>query len=105
MSAIIILIYTTVFAASMFCAGVAVVWIFEWRMNSLRKMMGNEIRCIENLPISNAVMHIRTYRIKENYRRRILNIEKNQKFILEKILMTKKGSFKNTSLCQNRMTT
>ena len=85
-----------------FCVGVASAWICEWRINDLHKMMNEKIKTLENLRISEAVLHIKSYKIKEDYRRKILNIEETQKLIIEKILRMKKCSLKNNSLNQGR---
>lgn len=95
-------VYIMLLIVAAFCVGVASVWICEWRMNELYKMMNEEIKALENTRISEAVLHIKSYRIKENYRRKILNIEETQKLILEKMLRMKKCSLKNNSLNQSR---
>ena len=57
---------------------------------------------LENWQMSGAVMHVRSYKIKEDYRRKIMNIEEAQKLIIEKMLRMKKCSLKNNSLNQGR---
>ena len=96
------LIYIVLLFLAAFCVGMISVWICEWRINVLYKKMRRKIKTLESLQISGALLYTKTYKIKEDYNRRILNVEKIQKLILEKIKICRESSLKNNSLKQGR---
>ena len=49
--------------------------------------MQKEIKILENSKSSMAVLHIKKYKIVQDYRTRISKVEKVQKFVMEKILL------------------
>lgn len=96
------LIYLALLFLTAFCVGMVSVWICEWRINVLYKKMRQKIKTLESLRISGALLYTKIYKIKEDYNRRILNIEKIQKLISEKIKICRESSLKNNSLKQGR---
>lgn len=55
----------------------------------------------ENLQISRAVLHVKTYKINRDYCQKIEKIERLQDFILKKMLLAKRSSLKNMTMQQN----
>ena len=94
MLAIIILIYIVAFAALLYCSGLGLVWLFEFRKKSLYQEMRKQVQVLENLRLSMAMLHVKMYKISEDYRRRNAELEKMQQFILEKWLFIKKSTLK-----------
>ena len=73
-------------------------WICEWRISALQKKMRREIKALENLQISGALLYTKNYKIKEDYRHKILNIEEVQKLVVKRMKIIKISPLKNNSL-------
>lgn len=72
-----------VLAALLYSLGVILVLICEHRMKRLYREM-RKIDVLENSGMSMALVHVKKYKITEDYRLKIARIQKAQKFILEK---------------------
>lgn len=76
-----------------FC-GIFSVWACQIKMNILCKKMRQKINLLGNSNISMAVFYVKKYKIVEDYRRSIAEIERIQKFILKNILMIRRSPLK-----------
>jgi len=84
-----------------YIAGIISVWACEFRKTILYRQMQQQIRSIENLHLSAAMLHVKTYKINRDYHQKIEEIECVQSFILKKMLLMKKSSLKNMPMRQN----
>jgi hypothetical protein len=75
-------------AIIIYFAGVVSVWICEFKRNALCKTMHQKVRLLEGSRVSMAVFHAKMYKIEEDCRREMLEIERVQQFILGNVLMT-----------------
>jgi hypothetical protein len=79
-----------VLAALLYSLGVILVLICEHRMKRLYREMREKIDVLENSGMSMALVHVKKYKITEDYRLKIARIQKAQKFILEKAVFKEK---------------
>ena len=89
------------FLALAYISGLILVWLCEIRSNILYRQMRRCLRLAENLQISRAVLHVKTYKINRDYCQKIEKIERLQDFILKKMLLAKRSSLKNMTMQQN----
>jgi len=101
MQSLIIIEYIAGFLALTYIGGLISVWLCEIRRNVLYRQMQKQIRSIENLHLSMAVLHVKTYKISRDYYQKIDVIERMQQSILRKMVFIKKGSLKNMPVQQN----
>ena len=90
-TAIIFIVSVVLF---LYLCGLVSVWIYEIKINKIFRKMKEEIRDLENLKLSMAMLHIKTYRITQDYRKKISEMEKIRQFILEKWLFLKRSTLK-----------
>lgn len=86
-------------ASVFYVSNLIVVWAYELRRNSSYRQMQEQVRQLESFRLSAAVLHAKTYRVLENYRKDVLNIERVQQFILGNLLFINKKSQRNISIC------
>lgn len=101
MQFLIIIEYILGFLTLAYIGGLISVWLCEIRRNILYRQMQRCVRLAENLHVSMAVLHVKTYKIKRDYYQKIDKIERIQHFILKKMLLTKRSSLKNMPMQQN----
>lgn len=77
------------------------VWLCEIRRNSLYRQMRRCVRLAENLRISRAVLHVKTYKINRDYYQKIEKIERLQHFVLKKMSLARRSSLKKMTMQQN----
>lgn len=96
---IIIISAISIFAFA-YLGGLISVWLYEIKMRKMFLRMQEKIRQLESEKFSAALFHVKEYKITEDYRQEMLEIEKVQKFILKKLLLARtpnKDCFKNAS--------
>ena len=71
----------------LYLTGLMVVWFYEIKRNSLRERMRLQMKFLENSHLSMALLHAKTYKIKEDYNREALGMEMVQQFILRNVLL------------------
>jgi len=86
MQSLIIIEYLAGFLAFTYIGGLILMWSCELKRNVLYRQMQKQIRSIENLHLSMAVLHVKTYKISRDYYKKIDKIECIQHFILKKML-------------------
>ena len=101
MQSLIIIEYIAGFLALTYIGGLISVWICELKRNVLYRQMQQQIRLIESLHLSAAMLHVKTYKINMDYCRKIDEIDRVQRFVLKKMLLEKKSSLKNMPMQQN----
>jgi len=94
MQAIITIVYIVSFVALLYCCGLVLAWTYEMRMNKMFRKMREKIQPLEKLGTNTALFHVKKYKITEDYRKGISEIEKVQKFILRKLLFIEKSTLK-----------
>ena len=101
MQSLIIIEYIAGFLALTYIGGLISVWLCEFKRNALYRQMRKQIKAIENLHLSMAVLHVKMYKINMDYCRKIDEVEHIQQSILRKMVFIKKGSLKNMPVQQN----
>ena len=86
--------YIVMIGISMYVSGLLLAWVYEIKRNALYRKMREQVRLLENFPKSSAVIHARTYKIHEDYAQKIAGLERVQQFILENLLLIRKGTLK-----------
>lgn len=81
-------------AALIYLIGLTIVWIWEFRKNALYAKRQQNLKMLEFLPKSAAVLHAKAYKIGKDYRNDLQRLEDVQFFILENILMLRKSTLK-----------
>jgi hypothetical protein len=76
-----------------FCAAVSV-WIYGVKIRKMFRRANEEIWMLERSGLSMAMFHLKKYRITQDCRKRISEMEKKRKFIIEKCLFIRKSSLK-----------
>ncbi len=83
MNLFIFIKYFLALAVIIYISGIISIWIYARRQEFLYRKMQGEMKLLENIGLSGAVMQIKAYRIREDYRRELEMIERVQSFILK----------------------
>lgn len=94
MNIIVIIEYIAMVLAGLYLLGLAMMWFLGLKKNICYSRMQNQIKVLESMSKSSAVVNARKYQINQDYQKSILALEKNEQFVLENILLTRKGSLK-----------
>ena len=70
MQSLIIVEYVAGFLAPIYISGLILMWSCELKRNVLYRQMRQQIRLIENLHLSTAMQHVKTYKINMDYCRK-----------------------------------
>ncbi|NTW26806.1 MAG: hypothetical protein HGA36_00560 [Candidatus Moranbacteria bacterium] len=87
-------------AIVLYLLGIGAVWIYEFKKSALYRQMKQELELLERFNLSRAVIHAKSYRINENYRKNSLKLERVQQFILKNVLLI--GSFNRLASAPNQ---
>lgn len=85
MDAISIIEYVFALTFIVYAAAAIIVWTFEFKKNVLYSELQKQMKILENLCISQALKSIRSYKIREDYRRASEKMENFQKLITANI--------------------
>lgn len=85
--------------ALLYLAGLTLVLICEWRKTSIYKQAKIQLEVVENLKMSRAVLHVKSFKIRQDYLRKMAEIDRRQRFILERLLLIKRSTLKTK--CRN----
>jgi hypothetical protein len=70
-----------------YLCGFALALFYEIKINKTFGRMRAEIKNLENSRLSMAMLHLKEYKITQDYRRKISEIERGRQFFLEKWLL------------------
>jgi hypothetical protein len=79
--------YLGIAMIAVYLIGIAMVWFYELKRNALYHRMKEQVKLLETHRFSMAVMHAKTYKITEDYRRTASMLEGVQQFILKNVLL------------------
>lgn len=92
--AIAVIICIVSFLLFLYLCGLVFALAYEAKINKIFRKMKEETRSLENLKLSMAMIHLKTYKITQDYQKKISEMEKTRQFILEKWLFLKKSTLK-----------
>jgi hypothetical protein len=85
-------------AVFLYIMGLLLAWVYEIKRNALYLRMREQVKSLEIHQMrdqkSSAVLRVRMYKINEDYRKSSMGLERVQQFILEKVLLIRRGTFK-----------
>lgn len=87
--------YLAVIMIGFYLFGLLMVWIYEFKRNAIYKKMQEQTKGLKEMHLSMAVTHAKTYKIIHDYRRDSSAAERVQQFILENVLLIRKGTLKS----------
>jgi hypothetical protein len=90
---IVAIIYISIFIIFTYCAGIVLAWSYGIRLGKIFKEKQEKIRQLEKARISMALSCVKKYKIAEDYRKEVLRLERNRRFIMEKMLLSPAPKF------------
>ena len=94
MDAIILIKILLFVLGSAYISALLLAWRYESRKTNMYRMVLKRIEILKSLGLSMAVIHAKTFKIEEDYRKWIEMIENRQQFIFEKVLFLKRSTLK-----------